>query len=57
MPSFHPTPPPIATGPTYEALIERGLASELRAEVKLAFPLSGAVFTLAAPLSESLREG
>ncbi len=38
-------------------LIKRGLASELRAEVKLAFEPAGVVFTLAAPLSESLREG
>jgi PAS domain S-box-containing protein len=38
-------------------LIERGLAAELRAEVKLAFEPAGVLFTLAAPLSESLREG
>jgi PAS domain S-box-containing protein len=38
-------------------LIERGLTAELRAEVKLAFEATGVVFTLAAPLSESLREG
>jgi PAS domain S-box-containing protein len=38
-------------------LIERGLASELRAEVKLAFEPAGVVFTLAAPLSDSLSEG
>jgi two-component sensor histidine kinase len=38
-------------------LIERGLASELRAEVKLAFEPAGVVFTLAAPLSDALSEG
>jgi two-component sensor histidine kinase len=38
-------------------LIERGLAAELRAEVKLAFEPTGVVFTLAAPLSEGLSEG
>jgi PAS domain S-box-containing protein len=37
-------------------LIERGLASEMQAQVRLAFDPAGVVFTLAAPLSESLRE-
>jgi two-component sensor histidine kinase len=37
-------------------LIERGLAAELRAEVRLEFEPTGVVFTLSAPLSDSLRE-
>jgi PAS domain S-box-containing protein len=38
-------------------LIERGLAQALRAEVCLAYEPTGVVFTLAAPLTESLSEG
>jgi PAS domain S-box-containing protein len=38
-------------------LIERGLASELKAEVRLAYESTGVVFTQTAPLGESLSEG
>jgi PAS domain S-box-containing protein len=38
-------------------LIERGLAHALKAEVRLAYHVTGVVFTLAAPLNESLSEG
>ncbi|WP_372785705.1 sensor histidine kinase [Phenylobacterium sp.] len=38
-------------------LIERGLARTLKAEVRLAYEPTGVVFTLAAPLNESLSEG
>jgi two-component system CheB/CheR fusion protein len=38
-------------------LIERGLARALKAEVRLAYDATGVVFTLAAPLNESVSEG
>jgi two-component sensor histidine kinase len=38
-------------------LIERGLASEMKADVRLAFEPGGVVFSLTAPLSESITEG
>ncbi len=38
-------------------LIERGLAHALKAEVRLAYDVTGVVFTLAAPLNESVSEG
>jgi PAS domain S-box-containing protein len=38
-------------------LIERGLASELKANVRLVYAPSGVVFSLTAPLSEGLTEG
>jgi len=38
-------------------LIERGLAQALKAEVRLTYESAGVVFTLAAPLNESLSEG
>jgi two-component sensor histidine kinase len=47
-----PGPPGFGT-----RLIERGLASELKAEVRLAYEAGGVVFTLTAPLSESITEG
>jgi PAS domain S-box-containing protein len=37
-------------------LIERGLASELKANVRLVFAPTGVVFSLSAPLSESVTE-
>ena len=38
-------------------LIERGLASELKANVRLDFASTGVVFSLTAPLSEAITEG
>ncbi len=38
-------------------LIERGLAAELKANVRLTYAPSGVVFTLSAPLSEKVVEG
>jgi PAS domain S-box-containing protein len=38
-------------------LIERGLARALKAKVRLAYDATGVVFTLAAPLDESVSEG
>ncbi len=38
-------------------LIERGLASELKANVRLVYAPAGVVFSLVAPLSESVIEG
>ncbi|THD61550.1 HWE histidine kinase domain-containing protein [Phenylobacterium sp.] len=38
-------------------LIERGLASELKANVRLVYAPTGVVFSLAAPLSDSVAEG
>ncbi|HEX3366627.1 sensor histidine kinase [Phenylobacterium sp.] len=38
-------------------LIERGLASELKANVRLVYAPAGVVFSLSAPLSESVVEG
>ncbi|HZZ31743.1 MAG TPA: diguanylate cyclase, partial [Phenylobacterium sp.] len=38
-------------------LIERGLASELKADVRLLYAPSGVVFSLIAPLGESIVEG
>jgi len=47
-----PGPPGFGT-----RLIRQGLAHELRAEVALTYPPTGVVFSLTAPLSESLSEG
>lgn len=52
-------PPADSPGPPGfgSRLMERGLASEMKAEVKLAYEPGGLVFRLTAPLSESITEG
>jgi two-component sensor histidine kinase len=51
-----PTSPPSRTG-FGTRLIERGLAGGLKAQVKLDYRPEGLVFTLVAPVGETITEG
>jgi two-component system CheB/CheR fusion protein len=52
-------PPASSPGPPGfgSRLIERGLASEMKANVRLVYEPGGIVFSLTAPLSDSIAEG